>query len=70
MQLPSEVAELQQRIEQAVEEILATGTIDGAPHKMWTLDQVLRLLTGDQYPLVIEEFEEGGEYEWDEGIAP
>lgn len=37
---------------------------DGAHHKIWVLDQVLRMLTGDQY------YDYIAGIEWDEGISP
>lgn len=68
------------------------GAIDGAHHKAWVLDQVIRALTGCKFEIVngraldikevdhdnpSEEYKawiaarcEGGDYEWDEGIAP
>lgn len=42
----------------------------GAHHKQWLLDQVLRALLGDAYENWIVEWEDHGQYEWDEGIAP
>ena len=60
------------------------GGEDGAHHKQWVLDQVLRAILGDKYEAWIHEFEfepsdtehddERGEdgrlYEWDTGITP
>lgn len=60
----------QERIDQATDLILEYGGIDGSHHKMWVLDQVLRLLLGDRYEQAIAEYRNGSEYEWDEGIAP
>lgn len=42
------------------------GPIDGAHHKMWVIDQMVRALTGDQYPAFVESCRGT----WDEGIAP
>jgi hypothetical protein len=48
----------------AIEVALNCGQTDGAHHKMWVIDQMLRVLVGDRY-------EDGpGTYEWDEGIMP
>lgn len=54
--------------------------IDGAHHKAWVIDQMVRALTGDRYEKWVKRFctetgdlNEPGEenfYEWDEGIAP
>lgn len=38
--------ELETRIAHTVELILDYGSIDGAHHKQWVLDQALRILTG------------------------
>ena len=43
---------------------------DGAHHKDWVIDQMVRALTGDDYEAWIEEYEQGGEYRWDEGCPP
>ena len=66
------------RIHRALELISSLGGIDGAHHKQWLLDQVVRTLTGDEYTNWVRKWEigdgaEGGEgavYEWDAGIAP
>lgn len=48
--------------------------IDGAHHKAWCLDQVVRALTGSAYEDFVawtKDGEDGPEtYGWDEGIAP
>lgn len=54
----------------AISLILEYGGIDGNHHKQWLLDQVLRILAGDEYDQLILENNEGGEYGWYEGIAP
>jgi len=40
------------------------GYIDGAHHKQWVIDQMVRALLGDGY----EEWV--GDDEWDTGVAP
>lgn len=45
------------------------NAIDGAHHKQWVLDQVLRMLGNERYSTMILVYEDLG-YEWDEGIAP
>jgi len=56
--------------DKAIELIQQYGGIDGAHHKQWVLDQVLRLLMGDiSYAAWVEESEDEG-YDWDTGIAP
>ena len=48
------------------------GQIDGAHHKAWVIDQMVRKLlqTEKAYHDFVYDYEEGGEYTWDEGIAP
>lgn len=58
----------------ALELILRYGGIDGSHHKQWCLDQVVRILTGENYENFVVfacDGEDGPEsYEWDEGCAP
>ena len=46
---------------------------DGAHHKQWVLDQVVRVLA-DDYKAWVADWESGEDgpqtYEWDEGVAP
>jgi len=53
-----------EKVTKALELILQYGGIDGAHHKDWVLDQVVRVLTEDGY----EKFP--NTYGWEEGIAP
>ena len=61
-------------IDLAVNLGLDYGTGDGAHHKMWVIDQMIRILAGDRYEQTIKEAcagEDGPDsYEWDCGIAP
>jgi hypothetical protein len=47
---------------------------DGAHHKDWVIDQMVRVLAGDEYEKVVTEAKAGEDgpetYKWDEGIAP
>ena len=47
------------------------GQIDGGHHKMWVIDQMVRVLlkTEDAYKQWVLEYE-GEDYDWDTGIAP
>ena len=69
-----EIFVLTKKIEKVLE--IATSDIgcDGAHHKQWFLDQVIRALTGDAYEDWVQQHcdgEDGPEtYEWDEGIPP
>ncbi len=50
---------------------LRYGQIDGDHHKTWVIDQMLRLLAGEEgYGELRRLYEKDGVYEWDEGIAP
>ena len=50
------------------------GSCDGAHHKTWVIDQMVRALTGDGYAEWVRKRKAGEDgpetYEWDEGIAP
>jgi hypothetical protein len=62
---------MENRIDQACHLIYNYGGIDGDHHKQWILDQVLKILLGpEDYDLWLENYEGGGQYEWDKGIAP
>ena len=61
-------------IKKVLELIFQYGQIDGAHHKMWVIDQTVRILTGKKYDKWINDYiydEETGDcYSWDKGIAP
>jgi hypothetical protein len=63
-----------ERIEKAIELAVEYGGIDGDHHKAWVIDQMVRVLTGDQYEQVVAEAREGEDgpqtYGWNVGIAP
>ena len=66
---------LEARIESALSYIDSYGGTDGAHHKQWVLDQVVRaLLTEDGYVEWVRKHNDGEDgpntYEWDEGIPP
>jgi len=63
------------RIDRALDLVAMYGEIDGAHHKQWLLDQMVRALTGDEYDRWVQDYEEadpsdGLTYIWDKGIAP
>ena len=63
----------QARIRKAMDLIEQYGWIDGAHHKQWVLDQIVRCLTADykKWAKAMRAGEDGPDtYEWDEGIAP
>lgn len=63
-----------ERVKAAIELAVNYGGIDGAHHKMWVIDQMLRVLCGDTYTDTIREACNGEDgpntYDWDTGIAP
>ena len=63
-----------ERISRALELIVSYGGIDGAHHKDWVLDQVARVLAGDDYDRMVAEAKAGEDgpetYGWDVGIPP
>lgn len=62
------------RIEVALDLAMRYGGIDGAHHKTWVIDQMVRALTGTDYANWVQESKVGEDgpntYTWDEGIAP
>jgi hypothetical protein len=65
------------RVADALAMIGKYGTIDGAHHKQWVLDQVVRVLLGGDpaayaaWVARVRAGEDGPEtYDWDAGIAP
>ena len=60
----------------ALAKIYQNGGTDGAHHKQWLLDQVVRILceTEDGYNTWVNNFESGeygpDTYKWDVGIPP
>ena len=65
------------RISFALQMALAYSQIDGAHHKAWVIDQMVRRLLGDddEYKKWVEDACEGENgapnvYDWDEGIPP
>jgi len=57
--------------ERAAALALQYGMIDGAHHKQWVIDQMLRIIAGDGYSQIMEIFNSNDDYQsWDVGIAP
>ena len=50
------------------------GMEDGAMHKEWVIDQMVRALTGDGYDDWVAKTRDGEDgphtYDWSEGVAP
>jgi len=70
----TETVDLGIRVEKALDMAIGFGTTDGGHHKMWVIDQIVRILAGDRYDQIIKEACDGEDgpdtYEWDVGIAP
>lgn len=62
------------KIENAIDLAIRDGNIDGAHHKMWVIDQMVRILAGNRYNDIIREACNGeygpDTYDWDIGIIP
>ena len=63
-----------ERIVKALELATDYGNIDGAHHKAWVIDQLVRVLAGENYEGWVRFAKRGSDgpdtYSWDEGIAP
>lgn len=58
------------RCRKAIDIALEYGHYDGAHHKMWVIDQMLRALMGEAYENNIAVWEKMYTAEWDKGVAP
>lgn len=64
------------RIEIALDLAWKYAQIDGSHHRLWVIDQMVRVLCGseEEYNRWVHEYEKpldnGDYYEWDAGIAP
>jgi hypothetical protein len=65
-----EKQELEQKIEDALEMALDTMITAGDHHRVWGLDQIVRILAGDRYEQVKKDLEKETNFEWDTGIEP
>lgn len=67
---------MDEKIEKALEIAWDYGQIDGSHHRLWVIDQMVRVLCGneEEYKKWVKKYEEpledGDCYSWDEGIAP
>ena len=66
--------ELEEEHKNVLDLIFEYGQTDGEHHKMWVIDQIVRMLTKDKYNEWIKDYvydeETGDTYSWDKGIAP
>jgi hypothetical protein len=62
------------RVRAALDRAEQSAMIDGAHHKQWVIDQMIRALLGEGYAtwrVAYDEYSRKNDYsEWDEGIAP
>lgn len=62
------------RVNKALEIAIEYGDFDGAHHKAWVIDQMVRALAAENYNEVIRAAKAGPDgpntYGWDIGIAP
>lgn len=67
------IIEMEDGVEKALK-LAIYGMDDGAHHKMWVIDQMVRALTGLEYEEWVRQIQDGEDgpetYWWDEGIAP
>lgn len=65
---------LARRISRALSVAYQFGQADGAEHRLWTIDQIVRALTGEDYDIWIRRYEspDGDEVlgRWETGVAP
>lgn len=66
---------LESKIVSALDVAYKYSQIDGAHHKAWSIDQLVRALTGDNYDKWVAEYCAGkdgsmDDYIWDIGIPP
>lgn len=63
-----------ERIKNALAIAFEYGCIEGAHHKDWVIDQMVRALTGELYEIWVRKRKDGEDgpdtYEWHTGIAP
>ena len=68
------MTEEERKIDNALDIAREYGGIDGDHHKAWTIDQMVRALTGTKYEDWVKKTCEGeggpDTYKWYEGIAP
>lgn len=66
--------ESERRMNLAINVAVQYSGADGAHHKAWVIDQMVRALAGDQYERIVADAKAGEDgpetYEWDVGIAP
>lgn len=65
---------IQERVSEALGFAHSYGQTDGAHHKAWVIDQMVRALTGELYEEWVRKYRDGEDgpetYSWDTGTAP
>jgi hypothetical protein len=73
-ELCDKIDEHNRRLNQAILLAVSFGRIDGAHHKAWLIDQMVRTLAGDHYEEIVRNACSGADgantYTWDIGIPP
>lgn len=66
--------DLRKRIRDALEIAFTYSQIDGSHHKEWSIDQMVRCLTGSDYDDFVRTYKDGEDgpetYAWSVGIPP
>ncbi len=64
----------EEKIQAAIDLAVKYGGNDGAHHKDWVIDQMVRVLAGEKYEEIVREACDGEDgantYSWEVGIAP
>lgn len=65
---------LEQKIAKAIKLAIRHSMSDELHHQNWVIDQMVRILAGDNYDNIIKKAKAGKDgpdtYDWDVGIAP
>jgi hypothetical protein len=63
-----------EKVQKAIDLAVRYGGIDGDHHKAWVIDQMVRVLAGEQYEEIVRKAKAGKDgpetYGWNEGVAP
>ncbi len=57
------------KIKEAIDLAAEAMNADGDHHKTWYIDQIVRVLVGDKYPQIVEEYKSES-VDWKEGVQP
>lgn len=64
----------EEKIKAAIDLAVSYGGIDGDHHKAWVIDQMVRVLAGNEYETIVKDACNGEDgpntYSWEVGIAP